>query len=98
MNVFPRQIEELPLKIAGLAPHYQLEVTCGAHRDELLVQVECLTEVAADPSLRARLQQQLQTSIKAMIGIATQVQARDPGAIERSAGKARRVIDRRPRN
>ena len=96
VNVFPSQIEELLLKIAGLAPHYQLEVTCGTHRDELLVQVECLTEVAADPSLRARLQQELQTSIKAMIGIATQVQVRDPGAIERSAGKAKRVIDKRP--
>jgi phenylacetate-CoA ligase len=96
VNVFPSQIEELLLKIAGLAPHYQLEVMCVAHRDELLVQVECLTQVAADASLRARLQQELQTSIKAMIGIATQVQVRDPGAIERSAGKAKRVIDNRP--
>ena len=96
VNVFPSQIEELLLKIAGLAPHYQLEVMRVAHRDELLVQVECLTQVAADASLRARLQQELQTSIKAMIGIATQVQVRDPGAIERSAGKAKRVIDNRP--
>jgi phenylacetate-CoA ligase len=95
VNVFPSQIEELLLKLSGLAPHYQLEVTREAHRDELLVHVECLAEIAADAALRARLQHELQANIKAMIGIATQVQVRDPGTIERSAGKARRVLDRR---
>ena len=95
VNVFPSQIEELLLKLAGLAPHYQLEVTREAHRDELAVQVECLVEIAADAALRARRQHELQGSIKAMIGIATQLQVRDPGSIERSAGKARRVVDRR---
>jgi phenylacetate-CoA ligase len=95
VNVFPSQIEELLLKLAGLAPHYQLEVTREGSRDELAVQVECLAEVSADAARRAHLQQQLQASIKAMIGITTQVDVRDPGSIERSAGKARRVIDKR---
>jgi phenylacetate-CoA ligase len=95
VNVFPSQIEELLLKLTGLAPHYQLELTRAAHLDELAVHVECLAEVAADAALRQRLQRQLQGSIKEMIGITTQVHVRDPGAIERSCGKARRVIDRR---
>jgi phenylacetate-CoA ligase len=95
VNVFPSQIEELLLKLAGLTPHYQLEVTRETHRDELAVNVECLAEVAADAALRTRLQHELQGSIKALIGISTQVRVCDPGAIERSAGKARRVIDRR---
>jgi phenylacetate-CoA ligase len=95
VNVFPSQIEELLLKLAGLAPHYQLEVTREGHRDELAVHVECLAEVSADAARRAHLQQELQASIKAMIGITTQVDVRDPGSIERSAGKARRVIDKR---
>jgi phenylacetate-CoA ligase len=95
VNVFPSQIEELLLKLAGLAPHYQLELTREVHRDELAVHVECLMEVAGDAARRLRLQQELQGSIKAMIGITTQVHVRDPGSIERSAGKARRVIDRR---
>jgi len=95
VNVFPSQIEELLLKVAGLAPHYQLELTREAHLDQLAVQVECLPQVAADPAARARLQHELQERIKASIGISTRVSVGDPGCLERSAGKARRVLDRR---
>jgi phenylacetate-CoA ligase len=96
VNVFPSQIEELLLKLPGLAPHYQIELTREAHLDQLAVKVECLETIAGDGSLRSRLQRDLQGSIKATIGISTQVVVCDPGSIERSAGKARRVIDRRP--
>jgi len=96
VNVFPSQIEELLLKVPGVAPHYQLELTREAHLDQLAVKVECLESIAADGPARSRLQCDLQGSIKAMIGISTQVVVCDPGSIERSAGKARRVIDRRP--
>jgi phenylacetate-CoA ligase len=95
VNVFPSQIEELVLKLPGLAPHYQLELTREAHLDQLAVKVECLEAVAGDGSLRARLQRDLQGHIKSTIGISTQVVVCDPGSLERSAGKARRVIDRR---
>jgi phenylacetate-CoA ligase len=95
VNVFPSQIEELVLKLPGVAPHYQLELTREAHLDQLAVKVECLESIAGDGSLRSRLQHDLQGSIKATIGISTQVVVCDPGSIERSAGKARRVIDRR---
>ena len=96
VNVYPSQIEELVLKLPGLAPHYQLELTREAHLDQLAVKVECLGAVAGEASLRSRLQRDLQGSIKSTIGISTQVVVCDPGSIERSAGKARRVIDRRP--
>jgi phenylacetate-CoA ligase len=96
VNVYPSQIEELVLKLPGLAPHYQLELTREAHLDQLAVKVECLEAVAGEGSLRSRLQRDLQGSIKSTIGISTQVVVCDPGSIERSAGKARRVIDRRP--
>src|SRR6266436_5696727 len=95
VNVFPSQIEELLLKLPGVAPHYQLELTREAHLDQLAVRVECLESIAADGPARSRLQCDLQGSIKAMIGISTQVVVCDPGSIERSAGKARRVIDKR---
>jgi len=95
VNVFPSQIEELLLKLPGVAPHYQLELTREAHLDQLAVKVECLESIAADGPTRSRLQCDLQGRIKAMIGISTQVVVCDPGSIERSAGKARRVIDRR---
>ena len=95
VNLFPSQIEELLLKVAGLAPHYQLELTRAGHLDQLAVRVECLPELAADAAARARLQHQLQHSIKSGVGITAQVAVGEPGSIERSAGKARRVIDRR---
>ncbi len=96
VNMFPSQIEELVLKLPGLASHYQLELTREAHLDQLAVKVECLETIAGDGPLRSRLRHDLQGSIKATIGISTQVVVCDPGSIERSAGKARRVIDRRP--
>ena len=96
VNMFPSQIEELVLKLPGLASHYQLELTREAHLDQLAVRVECLETIAGDGSLRSRLQDDLQGSIKATIGISTRVVVCDPGSIERSAGKARRVIDKRP--
>jgi phenylacetate-CoA ligase len=97
VNVFPSQVEELLLTLAGLAPHYHLEVTRAAHLDELAVNVECQVTVADDHSLRQRLAAELQGRIKATIGISTRVRVCDPGSLERSAGKAQRVVDKRPR-
>jgi len=96
VNLFPSQIEELLLRIAGLAPHYQLELTREGPLDQLAVRVECLESLAGDGPGRTHLQRQLQNSIKAGIGLSAQCVVCDPGSIERSAGKARRVIDRRP--
>ncbi|HYL70027.1 MAG TPA: AMP-binding protein, partial [Candidatus Dormibacteraeota bacterium] len=95
VNLFPSQIEELVLKIPRLAPHYQLELTREGHLDQLAVKVECLEETAAES--RDRLRRELEASIKAFVGIATRVRVGDPGSIERSAGKAQRVVDRRER-
>jgi phenylacetate-CoA ligase len=95
VNLFPSQIEELLLKVAGLAPHYQLEITREGHLDQVRVAVECQPELAADAAARQRAQHELQSGIKAVIGITTRVAVGDPGSVERSLGKARRVIDRR---
>jgi phenylacetate-CoA ligase len=84
VNVFPSQIEELVLKQPGLAPHYVLELTREGPLDHLAVIVE------GDAAATARLQQ----SIKAYIGISAEVRI---GAVERSIGKAKRVIDKRPK-
>ena len=95
VNVFPSQFEELLVPIAALAPQYQLEVGRSGHLDELTVSVECRPQFAAERSLRLQVQQQLEHSIKSLLGITCVVRVCEPGAIERSAGKARRVIDRR---
>jgi phenylacetate-CoA ligase len=95
VNVFPSQIEELVLKVPRLAPHYQLELTREGHLDQLTVKVECNPGTPAE--LRDGLRRELEAAIKAFVGISTRVQVGDPGSIERSAGKAQRVIDRRER-
>ena len=95
VNLFPSQIEELLLKVRGLAPHYQLELTREGHLDQLTVSVECLPELAGDAAARQRAQRELQAGIKSGIGITTHVEVGNPGSVERSLGKARRVIDRR---
>jgi len=95
VNLFPSQIEELLLTCTGLTPHYQLEITRATHLDELAVHVECVAALAADAAARSRLERELQQHIKSRIGIATRVRVCDPGTIERSTGKARRVLDRR---
>jgi len=95
VNLFPSQIEEALLRCTGLAPHYQLEITRERHLDELAVHVECVVAIAGDTTARSRLERELQHHIKSSIGIATHVRVCDPGTIERSTGKARRVVDRR---
>jgi phenylacetate-CoA ligase len=84
VNVFPSQIEELVLKTAGLAPHYVLELTKEGPLDHLAVVVE--GDAAAAPRLAH--------AIKSYIGISAEVRI---GAVERSIGKAKRVIDKRPK-
>ena len=82
VNVFPSQIEELILKQPGLTPHYVLEVSKEGPLDHLTVVVE------GDPAATAGLQQR----IKSYVGISADVRI---GKVERSLGKARRVIDKR---
>jgi len=84
VNVFPSQIEELILKQPGLSPHYVLEVSRDGPLDHLTVLVE------GDDASRAGLR----LSIKSYIGITADVKL---GSIERSIGKAKRVIDKRPK-
>jgi phenylacetate-CoA ligase len=95
VNVFPSQIEELMFKRQGLAPHYLLEVTRDGHLDALSVQVECTEGTAGDSNLRDRLTIDLQRDIKDVIGITARVVVQGPGTLERSAGKATRVVDKR---
>jgi phenylacetate-CoA ligase len=95
VNVFPSQIEELLLRFPVLAPHYLLELTREGHLDSLSVHVECTS--AADADSRRRAGVELGGLIKNNVGVSVVVHVRDPGALERSAGKARRVLDRRPK-
>jgi len=93
VNVFPTQIEELILQMPSLAPHYVLELTREGPLDAVAVHVEAAD--AAAFAARATAAAVLIKQVKAMIGISVRVEVREPGSIERSIGKAKRVIDKR---
>ncbi|MRR51141.1 MAG: phenylacetate--CoA ligase [Rhodocyclaceae bacterium] len=94
VNVFPSQIEELILKVERLTPHYVLEVTRRGHMDDLAVRVEIKPEAASEADKQAAAKE-LQHHIKSYIGINTRIEIVPWGIIERSVGKAKRVIDLR---
>ena len=97
VNVFPSQIEELILKRAHLAPHYVCEIDREGPLDTLTVRVEAKSPDQSSGSEAAGEQVALEHAIKSLIGVSCRVRIEAAGAIERSVGKARRVIDRRPR-
>ena len=98
VNVFPSQIEELILKQAKLSGHYLLEVARDGHLDSITVNVEMKPEFGiATAAEKEYVAHELQHHIKSYIGISTQVRIVEVGGIERSVGKAKRVIDKRPR-
>ena len=96
VNVFPTQIEEILLRVPGLAPHFQLVLTSADRLDELTVHVE-----ARDGSTggqRSAAADALIAAVRDNIGIRVRVSVADPGTVERSAGKMRRVVDERGRH
>ena len=95
VNLFPTQVEELILRVAGLSPHFQLVLSRPNRLDELTVSVEARPE-AASADERLRSEQALAGLIKETIGVTAAVDVLEPDLIERSAGKAQRVLDLRP--
>lgn len=96
VNVFPSQIEEQILKVAALAPHYQIELSREGNLDTLTVNAELRAEcdaAATDAAVR-----ELGHHIKSYIGVSARVNVHPAGAVVRSEGKAVRVIDRRPKD
>ncbi len=96
VNVFPSQIEELILQRPNLAPHYVCELSSDGPLDALTVRVE-MKDGHRDGSDAVGAAAALEHAIKTYIGVTARVEVAPPGAIERSAGKAKRVIDRRRR-
>ncbi len=95
VNVFPTQIEELILKRSELAPHYQCILTRVGPLDELTVAIETRPGTAPDSREAKNAAQLLQHDIKSLIGTSARIELRPEGGVERSAGKARRVLDQR---
>jgi len=95
VNVFPTQIEELILKQAALAPHYQCILTREGPLDALTVAVEAGPGLPPDSGEAQAAAQRLAHDIKVYIGASARIEVRPTGGVERSMGKARRVVDQR---
>ncbi|TDR89889.1 phenylacetate--CoA ligase PaaK [Enterovirga rhinocerotis] len=96
VNVFPTQIEEQILKCRGLAPHFLIELTKAERLDVMTVHVEA-QEASTAAEARSASAKELAHHIKSVVGVSSIVRIADPGSLERSVGKAKRVQDSRPR-
>ncbi|MGI6356872.1 MAG: phenylacetate--CoA ligase [Lentisphaerae bacterium] len=96
VNLYPSQVESVILNVEGTEPHYQLVVTREKAMDELEIRVEVTPQVFTDEVKGLEnLRNLLGAKIKQLIGISAKITLVEPGTIERSVGKAKRVIDLR---
>ncbi|MDI9958695.1 MULTISPECIES: phenylacetate--CoA ligase PaaK [unclassified Rhodococcus (in: high G+C Gram-positive bacteria)] len=96
VNLFPTQIEELILTVPALAPQFQCVLERPGRMDTLTVRVEARPDAAI--SAHAAASSALQKLVKNKIGVTVEVSVLEPGGLERSIGKARRLIDQRPKD
>jgi len=93
VNVFPTQVEELMLRDPVLAPHYQIEITRPRSLDEMTIIVERVpASGSADGDAAGK---RLAHLVKNLIGVSAEVKVLPPGGVERSLGKAKRIVDKR---
>jgi phenylacetate-CoA ligase len=96
VNVYPSQIESALLKVEGALPHYQIILTRERGLDVMEVQVEVTPEVFGDTvGALERLQEKLSKSIETTVGLRANVRLVQPRTLQRSEGKAKRVLDQR---
>ena len=96
VNIFPSQIEAALLRVEGTLPHYQIVLTRVADLDQMEVQVEVTSAVFSDEiRVLEELQKKLVHSIEIITGVRVAVRLVAPKSIQRSEGKAKRVIDQR---
>lgn len=96
VNVFPSQVEHVLMGIEGVEPHYQIVVDREGNLDTMLVNVEVSGSVFSDEiRVLEKLTAKIQSEIKDMLGVTCKVKLVEPRTIQRSEGKAQRVIDKR---
>jgi phenylacetate-CoA ligase len=93
VNIFPRQIEELIVSESALSPHYQIDVHRYGAMDRLVV--TCEAAVACDVATCSAARESVSERMKSRYGLHAEIVIADPGALQRSEGKAKRVFDHR---
>jgi phenylacetate-CoA ligase len=96
VNVFPSQVEHVLMGVEGVEPHYQIVVNREGNLDTMAVKVEVSETIFSDEVKNLeKLTRKIQTDIKDLLGVTCKVQLVEPRTIQRSEGKAQRVIDNR---
>jgi phenylacetate-CoA ligase len=96
VNVFPSQVEHVLMGVDGVEPHYQIVVAREGNLDTMQVQVEVSEGVFSDEiRVLENLTKHIQKEIKDLLGVTCKVKLVEPKTIQRSEGKAQRVIDNR---
>ncbi|MFD5101868.1 phenylacetate--CoA ligase PaaK [Streptomyces albidochromogenes] len=93
VNLFPTQVEEIVLRTPGVAPHFQLRLTREGRMDRLTVRAEARPEATGDQ--RSAAATAIAAAVKEGVGVTAGVEIVDPGTLERSVGKLRRIEDLR---
>lgn len=96
VNIFPSQVEQALLEIEGVEPHFQIVIDRKGHMDELEVRVEA--EEAFFPDSMRKLvefQKEIEKKLASVLGIRAKITLVEPKTIERTSGKAKKVIDKR---
>ena len=96
VNVFPTQIEEALMATDGLAPHFQIELSRPGRMDQMRVFCEC-ADASVSVDMRDAAAKTLSARIKQSVGISVKVEVSDVGGVDRSEGKAVRIVDNRPK-
>jgi len=96
VSVFPSQIEDVLFRIEGVRPHYLIVVDRKKNLDDLEVRLEIGENVFSDVMAdMVALQRSVADKLQSVLGLRARVTLVEPGAIERTAGKAKRVVDLR---
>jgi phenylacetate-CoA ligase len=96
VNVFPSQVEHVLMSIEGVEPHYQIVVEREGNLDTMTIQVEVSESIFSDEiRVLEKLSRTIEVEIKDMLGVTCKVKLVEPKTIQRSEGKAQRVIDKR---
>ena len=96
VNVFPSQVETALLQVEGALPHYQIILTRHKGLDEMEVQVEVTAEIFSDKiGALEQFEARLMDSLERALGIRVAVRLVEPHSIQRSEGKAKRIVDKR---
>jgi phenylacetate-CoA ligase len=96
VNFFPSQVEDILIAIEGVEPHYQIVVDRSGVMDDVEVQVEVAPEIFSDEiKVLEKLEKKISAAVRAELGIGVMVKLVEPKSIQRSEGKAKRVVDKR---